>query len=244
MSIPPVASLNGPTYQIASWGEPVGSGELAPVNVQLDGIAKAAKHPFSHAVAAERICTDLAQALKLPVAQGIIVQDNAGTHYYVSINFCPRGTHVPEANAKLLASNDPVLSCGIILFDMWIYNGDRHAANLYYDVEAQSVVLFDHSHSAFFNACSMTLDSIETRTGIGNHCLVDYVTDKRGFAFWHDRIMSIPEYYIRETLLQAVGINALTGSQAHDAANFLLHRRTQLLDIVNEACDSKFFQHL
>jgi hypothetical protein len=117
-----------------------------------------------------------------------------------------------------------------VLFDIWIVNGDRHRQNIAYDITTDRVQMFDHSHAFFANGPAH-LSAVEDQLGIGGHCLVGEIRSLQGMRHWHDRIQSIPEFYIREIVTAAAEVG-LPSDQVNFCTSYLLHRRDKLLDLV------------
>src|SRR5438128_655766 len=134
------------SYKIWAMGAAVGQGAMASLHVGVAGVAKAANAGEPYAVASELICGYLARAVLLPIPPGFIIE-NAGVKHHVSLNFNLAGQALPPANAAAIVANHPSLAWGIVLFDVWVLNGDRHNGNIAYDQPSNRVQIFDHSHA-------------------------------------------------------------------------------------------------
>src|SRR5262245_35107395 len=110
-------------------GGPVGQGAMASVHVGVAGVAKPANPGVPYALAAELICGGLARAVMLPIPPTFFIENN-GTKYHVSLNFNLAGQQLPPANPAALMASHHALAWGIVLFDIWVLNDDRHANNL------------------------------------------------------------------------------------------------------------------
>lgn len=220
-------------YRIWQWGGPVKRGALGSYYVATAGVAKKATDDHPHAVSNELICGALARMLLLPVPPGFIVERD-GTPYHVSLDFNLTGHALPPANPRRLVTEHPGLACGILLFDSWILNHDRHDENVAYDSGTKRVQLFDHSHALLPGRFNRDwLEYNEELLGIGDHCLKGEVVSLDGMQEWHDRIMAVPEYYIEAIVDSAVDVG-LPRNEAESCKEFLFLRRERLLDLVSD----------
>ncbi len=220
-------------YKVFQWGNPVGRGVMGSRYVAVSGVAKAATDAMPMAVVNELICADLARAVKLPVPPSFLVHNGDGTPYHVSLNFYLAGEDLPPADAGAVVADLPAFAAGIVLFDAWVCNEDRHPSNLAYDRPSRRVTLFDHSHSFLTGDWPQRLERVKSELAIGNHCIARELTRVDGFSAWHKRIMAVPEFYIKEAVAQAVGIGPMDAHVAAFAAGYLLDRRDRLLDLVD-----------
>ena len=90
---------------------------MAANHVGVAGLAKGANQDQPFAVANELVCGNLAQAIRLPIPPGFIV-DWEGQPYYVSLNFNLAGEDLPPADIVNLVARKADLACGIVLFDI------------------------------------------------------------------------------------------------------------------------------
>src|SRR5262249_23482686 len=132
-------------YKIWQIGAAVGDGATHSFHVGVAGIAKGASVDLPYVVANELLCNLLARSIFLPTPPGFIIEHNNQPHY-VSLNFNLAGHDLPPADAAALVANHPRLACGIVLFDMWVVNDDRHGRNIVFDTASNKVEVFDHSH--------------------------------------------------------------------------------------------------
>lgn len=226
-------------YKIKTWGDPVGRSALAPRHVFPAAIAKAASDANPYAVGNELLCNKLAQALGLPVPPGFISEEEDDL-YFVALNFLLAGEDLPPANAPALVAAQPELTWGIILFDAWVVNGDRHNQNLAYDEDRGRVMIFDHSH-AFFEGTRGRAGLEEAAVGLGirNHCLAQEVTTVAGFDEWVERIGQLPEFLIEGAVRDAVECG-LPQDDEEWCTEFLLDRRSRLRDLVMGHAEQAF----
>jgi hypothetical protein len=228
-------------YKIWAAGGLVGDGVSQSIHVGVSGIAKAATVDFPNVIANELICAELARSVLLPVPTGFIIDHDSRPHY-VSLNFNLAGEDLPPIDARAVISADSRLACGVILFDIWVANSDRHRKNIAFDATTNRIQIFDHGHALFgAKPDPARFGPIDAALGIGSHCLAAELTSLTGMLAWNDRILAIPEYYIREVVGWAseIGIPAESVQQCTD---FLLRRREGLLNLLRG--DRPAFPHV
>lgn len=219
-------------YKVWQWIGAVGEGAMQSEYVGLSGVAKGNANGMRFTVANEYICGQLGRAACLPVPPAALVEKN-GEPYHVSLDFNLSGQRLPPADCAALVQAHPDLACGVVLFDMWIVNPDRHNRNVAFDQTTNQVQLFDHSH-AFLQLPDpiQRLQAHQNALGIGGHCIANALTSLQGMQAWFSRLIAIPEYYIDHTLETATGVG-LDAQLVPAVKAFLLERRAHLLDLVN-----------
>lgn len=214
-------------YKIWQWGGPVGAGAMESSFMAMAAVAKRANDGMPYAVASELVCANLARVLRLPVPPSLIVEHD-GAPYHVSLDFNLAGQALPPADGGALVAAHPHLAAGIVCFDAWIINPDRHNGNLAFDKSTGRVSLFDHSHAFLHGQDPKAwLMQQEPTLGIGGHCLASKLNDGRPTKEWVNRIKQVPEYFVRDLLRDAVEVG-LTPDVADWAGEFLLARRDKL----------------
>lgn len=178
-------------YKLWAVGEPImGSSPMRHVGVA--GVAKSSSQEVPYLVANEFICARLAQSLLLPVPPGFLVQNNHEA-WFVSLNFNLSGEDLPPAHPRRVAQSFPDLATGIVLFDVWVANLDRHRGNLAFDSEAERLQIFDHG-SALFVGGADHMDNVRRgalHIGALDHCLVPCLQDDTYIAKWVERITEL-----------------------------------------------------
>jgi hypothetical protein len=208
--------------------------------VNVHGVAKpnTAKHPY--VVANELVCSRLASILLLPIPPGFLVSLEGASHF-ASLDFNLSGASLPPADPVVLAAAFPKLCWGILLFDMWVLNGDRHRKNLAFDTTADKVQIFDHSHALLARGNLPPFVGQHALTP--NCCLGPEVTTLDGLAEWHGHIMDIPDRFIRTVVSDVAGPEFnVTAAQASECADFLLARRPTLIDIAKAHAATRFLK--
>lgn len=241
--------MSGAIYRIESIGRQLGIGVAGSRYVYLSAVAKensATAAPYC--IPNELICGELGRFLRLPVPPvGIVTQASSGP-LFASLDFNLTGNSLPPVNAMNCVRVLPSLSAGLLLFDIWVANCDRHAENFsvdFYGTPPQ-MNIFDHSHALFGYAAGQgetRLTTLRDRLGISwttnnpidsgkhRHCLLDAVNDDYYFDHWLTRIRATPDFYIEEVCEDARPYG-LTAQEAAAAIDFLKARRDNMKDII------------
>lgn len=245
-----------PPYQIIQFERQVGAGVSVPWWAAVRAVLKENSTSAPYCVANEFICGQLGQFLGLPIPPcGLFLEPRnlSRPPYFGALNFNLRGFTLPPADpdACVAAYSDPShprldLVTGVLLFDIWIANGDRHPRNLALDtsVTPPQLHVFDHSHALFGRDAghgAARLGRLRNELGIaeetdpsGNrHCLLDSVRTNARFQRWLDRLRQVPDYVVSDVVGRAREVNQITSAEAGEAVNFLLYRRSNLAAIIN-----------
>lgn len=227
-------------YKIWAWGEDVEAGGVFPTkHIGVHGIAKPAIPGHPLAIANELICAELGHALRLPIPPSFVVQrEERGAEpvpHFVSLKFLFAGENLPPADCDAIVAKHPDLAAGIVVFDNWICNNDRHDENLAYDEDSDRVHLFDHSHALMTGMAGRArLEGLRDGLRMNGCCLPRLLKDISHFDKWTGRILQLPAYYVRDT----IGAAADTGLSADEVgflADFLLDRRERLPALLKAA---------
>jgi len=194
----------------------------------------------------EYICARLGTAIGLPIPPFALSKhsDRARRILFSSLDFNPAGLRPPRILPDICMKFLPSECAGVIVFDIWIANEDRHDENLVVDktVEPKSIRVYDHDQALFGGNRIRgipRLDALRDRLGItdlqitgGNdHCLLPYLTSSEHLEMWVDRIQSIPEWFISETC-QTLARRGLLRAEVNAAIKFLTHRQGIMKDLV------------
>ena len=194
----------------------------------------------------EYICARLGTVLGLPIPPFALtkISDGGIKLMFSTLDFNPSGIRLPPILPDICMHRMPFLCVGVIAFDVWIANEDRHDENLAVDKVAnpKTMRVFDHDQ-ALFGGCNeigiARLVKLRDRLGItgsgvtgGNpHCLVPHLASDKYFEDWTDRIESIPEWVVTEACSAMLRV-ALKRDEVDAAIDFLLYRRKIIRDLV------------
>lgn len=217
-------------YKIWSSGEKFTLGGVTGArHIALQAVAKHSTPQHPSVLINEVICSELGRSLGLPVPPYAIIEDDASEAYFVSLDFNLAGEALPPADANAFVSVLPELAWGVILFDSWVINTDRHNGNIAFLQGTSGVQLFDHSHAIYGDGpAGLThFANFAEDPALANDCLAKVVASLDGFAVWKRRIQALPEYMIDQALESAVSVG-LSPSLVVPTRTFLLARRSNL----------------
>jgi hypothetical protein len=219
-------------YTVDTWGARVGTGVTDPQYCTLNGVAKVAPAGAKpYLVANEHICARLASIVNLPVPPGVIVQAASGDVGYVVLRFGNANERPPRLIPTNLTTDHPEIAAGVLVFDCWVANGDRHEENIAYSPGIWPPMAFDHSHAFFGDPGDPTrLADHAFVASVG--MLAQHMTDPKPFREWIDRVQSIRPDVIREVLEDLVTRSIIDAGEASIATSFLTARQATLPDLL------------
>ena len=107
-----------------------------------------------HYVAAEFICAQLANQIRLPVPPSFVAElpGEEDRPAFTALAFNLAGGSTPPIIPAEAVAAEPDLCTGVIVFDAWIINIDRHTKNISFQAlrVPHKLNVFDHSHTLFF----------------------------------------------------------------------------------------------
>lgn len=234
-------------YRLASVAvRPVGQGVSGTLHVTMAAFAKPNGPNAPYCVPNEIICAGLAKLIFLPVPpSGTAAHPATKEPMFVSLDFNLTGSALPPIDPIDAVAKLPKLCAGLVLFDAWVANCDRHRGNVSVDTSSSppQMSVFDHSHALFGYTPGggvARLTELRDRLGLtggsktkGNrHCLLDALASDAHFLHWLTRIKEVPRFQIEEVCATATDGGA-TPDELAAAVDFLVHRRDTLSGIVN-----------
>ena len=214
-------------YEINSIGNKM-PGASGAIEVLMAGIAKddSAEH---YSVVNEYVCSRLAAAVGLPVPPGTIAKKADGKNMFVSLRFTAGPTSLPPADPAELAADHPDLAAGIIAFDCWVGNWDRHAGNLAYVPGVSGVSLFDHGRTLLRTPSgegATEIDAWRDKPHVHDaSALLKHVNDHKLLTRWSERIALVATELIGDACGTAASAGACTIAEAQAVERFLEHRK-------------------
>jgi hypothetical protein len=228
---------------------------LSPLTIYALG-KNSSDNPYC--IANELVCTELARFLGLQHPVGAIMRSDRSEIWFATLDFNVTGKRLPPIEPADVAERFSSLSAGIVLFDIFIANSDRHPHNITLDTsrfKARSAanvqrnstpIIFDNSHALFGHRRGLGIERLEglkQRLGItGNalysggirHCLLDKLTSDAAMPQWIERIKAVPDFMI-ENLCKELMLHLHTHVQPDECAvlqDFLRLRRDTIGDII------------
>lgn len=215
---------------------PVGVGATGALWGTLGCIVKTNNAGAPHLVANEFVCGRLAAVLGLPVPP-VLVADTPHGVACMMLRFGKGGEKPPPADAQALTNDHPDLAAGVLAFDAWIANNDRHPSNFAYAPNLIAPVIFDHGQ-ALLGCNDKGLERLKNI--VSKPCASGPIAlfMKRAdlLAKWIERIEQLPEYFIGDVCNEAVNLKCLKSGESSELKTFLLERRANLKALLKQAC--------
>lgn len=236
------------TYRINKINRPSrGSpGITSPAACTLHGILKFDSGESPHLVYNEYVALRLAQAARIPVADGVLTIAGDGLAY-VSLEVALPGMDLPNVHLGQLdniATQYPNETAAIVAFDIWIGNRDR-GRNLKASIVTPHLPVFrafDHSH-ALLNIENAPGDSIRRLAG-EELILVSHPFFKRikmaNLNHWVKRIQQINSDVIEDCCVFGKPFRAVELSVQKDLYSGLMKRVAMLETIIKANAETIF----
>lgn len=232
-------------YSLAKIAKPVGTGVSKSYWLELFAVGKRTNH-CRYFVANELIGARLGSFLGLPIPPFALLQMKGETEvWFSSVDYRLTGHSLPPIDPTDCVKEFPSLSTGIILFDLWIANTDRHTGNLNMDIspsKSPRLNVFDHGHALFSFDGESRLNNLlnefaiteKTESGANRHCLLDELNTSDWFDDWYERIEALPKFVISDTCESLIEDGILSDKEAGLATSFLVKRQQNLRDLVRK----------
>jgi hypothetical protein len=140
--------------------------------------------------------------------------------------------------AQHLVEDLPQLAAGIVAFDFWIANGDRHEKNLSYSRNPPlPLFVFDHERALLGENRQGALDRLDALANVppAGGCLVPLITSGVDCIAWCERIAAVTRPTISDVCLHAEHVGAVTAAERQAALDFLDTRKTELANMLHDA---------
>lgn len=205
--------------------------------IRHQGVGRESSDDSPYLVPNEWIASNIgAHFLRLPIPPFSLMRKHNEKGMFVSWKYGKHGIMPADVNPSACYASNPPLCAGIVAFDVFIGNSDRHCGNIKVDDPASptAIEVFDHDHS-LFGACGdavRRLQSIEGKTGLdGYHCLASEVNDFDLLRPWIEKIRTIPCWWLEDLCDEVIGLG-VTADQVAVLKLFLTERRLNLFNIL------------
>jgi hypothetical protein len=201
----------------------------------------------------EWICGHIGQFLRLPIPPFALMRRGRGqSSFFASLRFTRRDDEAPDdCNPVIVAEKQARIATGIVLFDAFVMNGDRHEGNIAVDsIQAPKLIhVFDHDRALLGNRGVDRIRSMTEKLGIAKHansatttkhCLIGHLRTAKHFHEWINRIYMIPEWFLAELCHQVVGLG-ITTEEADDMVSLLRYRKQNFASLI-ERNKSRFIK--
>jgi hypothetical protein len=225
-------------YEVDLWGDPIGMGGNDARFCTLTGVAKVASPEQRYVVPNEFICGRLALMLNLPVPPGVVVRTDDQDLAYIALRFGPKGELPPPAIPQHLVEDNPSVAAGVVAFDCWVANADRHTSNLAYSrTSSAGLTIFDHGHALLGPTPGQGVDRLtrlRDEPVLDSNCVARNLTTSRNFRDWTRRIGSISQDVIHDLVEDVTCNGGLTPDEGRATKEFLVHRQANLADLIRK----------
>jgi hypothetical protein len=227
-------------FDVALHGARIEDSSGGVSHLRLNAFARKNTPDRPYAVANDFIASTLGMAAGLPVPPGTLIGVYGGGYNYACLAFGDRGDRPPPIIPPKFCQERPWEACGIIAFDQWIHNTDRHDSNIGY-LPDFAVGVFDHD-LALLNesksdeeAHSLLAESQDTP--VKDHCLPPHLKDVSHFGEWCDRINSVTRREIRRAVATSHSADLINAELRDAIIAFLEHRQTRISSFIASTQD-------
>lgn len=225
-------------YKVWAWGteSSAGSDQVIKWSAGITCLAK--RHRDSpYEVFNELVCMQLGRALGLPIPVGFVIEKGSDL-FYCSANLALFDGEAPDADFEAFAENDPQMALGVVVFDAWVANADRHSRNAIYDDIDDRIYLFDHGMALLGNRGIPYLQESAQELRLCED-LTREIRDASSFSHWYNRLVNIPDFMITDAVREA-GKTGIAEEEQLETANFLMRRRNQLWKLLKDNQETQF----
>jgi hypothetical protein len=222
-------------FAVEAYGARV-HGATSAVRVRMAGYAKVNSSSAPYTVQNEHVCGLLGLAIGLPIPPGTVVMTDRNELAYVALQFGHEDP--PPAEVQALAKDEPFLAAGVVAFDCWIGNEDRHDDNLSYVHGLSPLEVFDQGDALWGKDEGGALARLAATDDpmIGRSCLAPVLPSVEHVGVWADRIAAVPKDLIEQRCKETVRAESpITAELADAGIKFLRHRQTRIMDLIRAA---------
>lgn len=220
-------------YAITAIEAAVGSGVTGTHFVSMEGVLKRDNTDFAYTVANEYVAGRLAAALGIPVPPGTVVQLDDGSMGYTMMKFGLKGDSPPPCDVADFVAARPHLAAGVVLFDSWVLNADRHSGNMaWYPAPKSAASFFDHGHALFGGVHAgeglARINSHQMDSFLGHGKVIGELTTSEDLEYWIEAIQAIRDHVIKEACASLLGLGLTTKDERDRLQEILIVRRNAL----------------
>jgi hypothetical protein len=223
-------------YRLTRLHSTLRGGANQAVDAEIRGVAKT-NNLGPYTIANEVVAARLAHGLGLPVPAGVVAE-HTGQLFYLSLDVSKEGKTLPPIVPNDFVVAEPWLAAGVVVFDIWTANGDRHANNISFDpgFSPPRPAIFDHGHALLGTADPKGPDRLQAAnddlgcTGKGalggnREVLLDLVSSAQDLRAWTERVSSLPDFVVKDACADARELGLLSDDGTRDALDTWLQRR-------------------
>ena len=233
----PVSGLGYQPVGIDHYGaaiEGAGSGGVSYIKLAAYARQNTVDRPFG--VVNDYIANALGRASGVPVPPGELVKLGRTTWGFVTLGFGEDGRRPPPADLEALATEHPWESTGVVVFDQWILNTDRHDENVAY-LDKMGIAVFDHDCALLgFNPPDPAVALASERASrVRGHQLAASLRTAKYLESWVNRIKSVMPLEIRRAVGTCVDAGLLSKSLGDQLNEFILFRQASIQSYIDDS---------
>lgn len=184
-------------------------------------------------IANEYLSSRLATMIGLPTPPGDLGQDYARQPLWITTLVEYDGEPPAPEETPILAAREPDLAAGLLVFDVWVLNVDRHESNVCSHPKL-GMWAIDHDQAFAY-----------TKTGNGGslaecqseplrwHLFRNSGLDPSLLHIWGQRVRNVPPSAIKRLVSDGSRRGLYPASLNSELTQFILHRQTQIHRLVN-----------
>ncbi|MEM7478421.1 MAG: HipA family kinase [Planctomycetota bacterium] len=209
-----------------AWGPNKATG-LSQRQRRIVGINALAKKNPDHEfeIYNELVASRLGQYMGLPIPVGMVLEKDSEL-FYASCHVSAATEELPDADLNRFCRDKADLACGVMVFDAWTANDDRHLENIWYNYYEDETFVFDQGNALLSDEGESHLHSAEKCLCVryANDALSQFITSLDSFSIWYEAILRIPTSAITALVIEAsaVGVDKMLGEKV---GAWLLKRR-------------------
>jgi hypothetical protein len=202
-------------------------------------------------IPSEYIASKLGQVLGLPIPPCALTRfGQQDIRLFSSYDFNFERASLVPVFGDIVVAKLPHLCAGVVVFDIWIGNEDRHDENVVVDRgdDPRHLHLFDHDHSLLsgMNYSGVErLAKLEKDLGItgkppinnNRHVFLDELKSHEDLDFWIGRVQKVPDFMIDDLCDAAKSEIGIESNVASKLAFFLKQRRDGIGGLINNNHD-------
>lgn len=211
-----------------------GSDGVSAVRINTYARQNTASRPYG--VVNDYIASRLGTFIGLPVPPGLLVKLSGDIYGYLSMAFGIKGDRLPPVIFDQFAIERPWDAWGIIAFDQWVANWDRHDENLAY-APSVGVAVFDHDMALLARTPGSESQACSTlRQGrdleVKAHSLAPHMLTSQYLDSWCERISTVRTTEVSRLVNDCVNSKLISHETAVEIQTFVEHRKTRVRNYI------------
>lgn len=234
MSGSPKVPVSGLGYfSFDSYGAQVDGSDTVST-VRIGAFARRNTPDRPHGVVNDYVASALGMAIGLPVPPGLLVQVGNTGYGYVSMQFGVKGDALPPVIFPQFAAERTWEAWGVIAFDQWVYNTDRHNGNLAH-LPQVGVSVFDHDLALLARASGDIAKVLREHRDeeLKKHALPPHMDDSKFMESWCERIAGIRTAEITRIVHACKHAKLIDDPVADELVQYIDHRKAKVREYIH-----------